>query len=287
MAIIVENGSGVRGAVSYIEESFVTTYLTERGRQLENGWSGASLIDRESSVVKATDYIEQRFRQKFKGQKTYLDLSKARAVLSFTTQPSNGETVTLGSDTFTFVNTVSLVTDVLIDTFLSLTITNLITTINENNTEATAESFFGQSLLALAIPVGEDGNSIVSTTTVTGASWNFITLNGGNDQSFVQPLSFPRIFLFDNDGAVILGIPERLKQATSEYAVRALSVSLLSDPPIDASGRVISRKLEKVGPIEEEVVFESGTASSNILGVYPAADLLLKDFLGSAGGVLR
>lgn len=287
MAIVVENGSGVRGAVSYIDTPFVTSYLTERGRELENGWKIASLSDQEASVVKATDYIEQRFRQKFKGNKTYLDLSKARAVLLFTAQPLNGETVTVGSDTFTFVGTVVTATDVLIDTFLSLTIANLIAAINENSTEVTSESFFGQSMLTLAVPSGEDGNSIVSTTDVTGASWNFAVLNGGNDQSFAQPLSFPRISLFDKDGAAILGIPERLKQSVSEYAVRALSSSLLTDPTTDATGRVVSSKLEKVGPIEEAVVYETGTASTNILGVYPAADLLLKDFLGSVGGVLR
>lgn len=287
MSLTIENGSGVIGADSYVDVAFITTYLTERGRETENLWSTAATAAQEAAAIQATDYIEQRFRQKFKGQKTYSNVEKARAVLLFTVQPSNSEVVVLGSDTFTFVSTVVGANDVLIESLLSKTISNLITAINEVSTEATTEDFFGQSLLAVAVPSGEDGNTFVSTTTVTGASWNFATLNGGNDQGLPQPLAFPRINLFDGDGIAILGIPLKLKQAIAEYSVRALATSLISDPLIDDTGRVVSKKLEKVGPIEETTSYEPGSATPDVLGVYPAADRLLRDFLGSTGGVLR
>lgn len=287
MTLILENGSGVIGANSYIEASFVTTYLTDRGRQTENSWGSASTAIQENHVINATDYIEQRFRQKFKGQKLYMDLQKARAVLKFTRQPSDGETVVLGTDTFTFKSSPVASTDVAIDTKLSVSINNLIEAVNTVSLDITTESFFGQQMLAISLTTGEDSNSLVATTTVTGATWNFATLNGGNDVSLGQPLSFPRSGLFDRDGIVLLGVPINLKSAVSEYAVRSLGATLLPDPIVEDSGRLVLSKTEKVGPIEESVSYDAGSGFSNLLQAYPAADQLLKDFFLSSGGVFR
>jgi hypothetical protein len=98
----------------------------------------------------------------------------------------------------------------------------------------------------------------------------------------VQALSFPRISLYDNAGRVIEGIPVRLKQATAEYAKRALTEELISDPTLDVSGNAIVSKTEKVGPIEESTTFSQG--SPQLFKNYPAADRLLEEYITAAGG---
>lgn len=287
MTLVLEDGSGVIGANAYVDAAFVTSYLEARGRDRNSDWHQQSISIQNEKIIQATDYIEQRFRTKFKGQKTYTDLTNARAVLTFTAQPSDGDTVTLGSDTITFRTTATLSTEAAIGTYLSNSISNLITAFNALSTEVTTESLYGQRLLAVAVPTGEDGNGIAATTTVSGASWSFSALQGGNGLCQAQPLSFPRTNLYDLDGIEILGIPLRLKQAVAEYTIRALGADLLADPVTDLSGRVINRKKEKVGPIEEEIEYEGGMSAPNTLGVYPAADQLLKDFISSGGGVYR
>jgi len=99
-----------------------------------------------------------------------------------------------------------------------------------------------------------------------------------------QPLSFPRLNLYDNDGELIEGIPDRLKYAVAEYALRALSAALLPDPTFDDRGLKVKSKREKVGPIEEETTYEGGIA---IYRPYPSADLYLSEYLAPSGRVIR
>lgn len=95
-----------------------------------------------------------------------------------------------------------------------------------------------------------------------------------------QGLSFPRRDTFT-------GIPEGLKRATAEYAVRALTDELMPDPTTDASGGMIIGNRQKVGPIETEVTF-SASAGVSALKPYPAADRLMTQYLrSSSGGVIR
>ena len=95
-----------------------------------------------------------------------------------------------------------------------------------------------------------------------------------------QALAFPRE-AYD-------GIPVNVKKAASEYALRAASAPLAPDLAVDPSGYQISRKFEKVGPIEERTDFAiiGPGASRNLLTPYPAADMLLRPFLRAAGGTV-
>lgn len=97
-----------------------------------------------------------------------------------------------------------------------------------------------------------------------------------------QALSFPRVRLFDEEGRVVEGIPKRLEQATAEYALRALSITLLPDPEIDATGVKVKESVEKVGPIEFRTEF-ADTVGRTLLRPYPAADRLLLDYVASPG----
>src|SRR5687767_9009814 len=62
-----------------------------------------------------------------------------------------------------------------------------------------------------------------------------------------QALEFPRT-LWD-------GVPVNVKKAASEYALRASASPLAPDIEVDPSGYQVSRKFEKVGPIEERTDF--------------------------------
>ena len=301
MTLVVEDGSGVVGANGYDTVASVTSYLTDRGRETENLWSSSS--DQEGAVIEATDYIETRFRELFKGTKEFDDLSIARATLTFTSQPIAAETVTLGVVTYTFVSTIAVAGDVLIGDTLADSIDNLVTAINNSpdadsevvhpdtveNENATALKFIDDALVAFSSLAGTRGNSVVTTETLTSGSWNFVTLNGGSNILVPQPLSFPRANLFDRDGNAIIGMPERLKFAMYEYAVRAVSTSitLAPDPTTDAFGGVVTSIRQKVGPIETATEYLAGTSTGTRLPAYPAADRLLNDFISTGGGSFR
>lgn len=297
MTLILENGSGVFGANAYVDGAYVTAYLTDRRRSTENGWSTAGAAAQDAAAILGTDHVERRFRELFRGSKQWKNISTARATWTPTAQPLDTETVTLGSTVYRFVTTLATTNDVLIGTTLSGSIDNLVDAILANastagtafdattvaNPDATAVQFIDDSMLALASASGTDGNGVATTTTVTGATWNFATLVGGSDVARPQPLSFPRIGLYDRDGVAIYGLPDLLKFATSEYAVRSRASSLAPDPTVDALGGIVTGLRERVGPLETETQYLPGSAGSGALPAYPAADRLLRAFLRPAG----
>lgn len=302
MTLVLENGSGVGGGNAYVDNAFVTAYLTDRNRVTENTWSSASAAEQDTYCIAATDYFEQRFRMRLKGAKEFMNITQARAVLTFTAQPLDTETVTIGANTYRFVTALAQAGDVLIDTSkLSQTILNLIDAINGNslqsgvtyhagtvtNDDVSGVDFYGFTMMVVADDAGPDANFLATTTTVTGATWNFTTLNGGSDLVIPQPLSFPRVALVDADGLSIYGIPERLKFGISEYAVRARAATLLPDPTVDATGRTVTRLKEKIGPIETETQYMDTSVISNLLRPYPAADRFFVEFLKSGNRVIR
>lgn len=100
-----------------------------------------------------------------------------------------------------------------------------------------------------------------------------------------QALSFPRLHLYDEDGRIVLGLPDRLKHACIEYAFRALNNDLAPDPIVDATGLKVIKTKEKVGPIVEEIEYAE-TSSAAIYNPYPTADALLQEYLMPSGGTV-
>jgi len=284
MTMIIEDGTGVSGANAYTTEAEVDTYLTDRNREAENLWSTAATAAKEAAIIAATDFIEQRWGQRFIGRKEFIDISTARATLTFTANPLTTETVVINGTTFTFDSGVAIGADT------EESIDNLVTAIAASlSATVTATAEAGDTMLLESVVTGTPGNDITTVTTVTGGSWSSTTLVGGSDVAIPQPLSFPRINLVDRDGQYVYGIPAKLKQATAEYAVRAVSTStnLMPDPTYDDTGKAVVRKKEKVGPIETDTQYEEGGAASNIIRVYPAADRLLSEYITPGGGVIR
>jgi hypothetical protein len=135
-----------------------------------------------------------------------------------------------------------------------------------------------------------------------------------------QALEWPRLDAFDDDGFLLSGadeIPRNLMKATAEYAIRALAYMVLApDPPLpvpqqdltdpdferetDVITGEVTRRRDKVGPLEEERWFEtraqvisrslaagSRSVQSTLLNdfnipEYPEADLWIEELLRSS-----
>lgn len=73
MAFTPEDGSQVVGANAYATAAQVTEYLTDRGREAENGWNALASAAQEVAIIKATDYIEKRWGPRFRGTRKGAD----------------------------------------------------------------------------------------------------------------------------------------------------------------------------------------------------------------------
>lgn len=304
MTLVLETGAGVRLANSYVLPAFVTTYLTDRGRQTENTWSTLDAALQEAACIAATDYIDTRWGQRFKGTRlmTFADLH-AIARIDFAANPAANDTVTLGSQVYTFVSALNEFNDgeVLIAADPNDTVQNLIDAVNGATTNTSFSATLDGNDAAGAERADVSAAAIKFTAIVGGTSGNDITLaesstnitltsgfvNGKDGGS--QPLEFPRSSLFNQDGIRVTGIPRRLKEAAAEYAVRAAATAteLWQDPVVDSTGRAVVEKMEKVGPIEESTRYEEGAAISQLIKPYPAADRLLQEYITPSGRVSR
>lgn len=96
----------------------------------------------------------------------------------------------------------------------------------------------------------------------------------------LQPLQWPRLYVYDLNGLPVAGIPVALMRATAEYALRALSAALAPDPNLAQGAATLVRK--KIGPIETETRYAE--VAVPVLQRYPAADRLLRPLLNSPAG---
>lgn len=285
MTLIVEDGSGIASANAYITANEFKQYHAARGNPLE--YDGSV----EQSIIRATDYVDRRFGRLFKGVKRYSDLRFARATLTATGVPSDGDTVTLGSNTYTFRTTAAVDYDVEIGVSASASVSNLVSAVNGGagyaaSTELEGVTFTGDRAVFYSLAAGTPGNVHESTESSSVLSFNFATLSGGYDAFIPQPLEFPRAFLIDRYGNSLDFIPLQLKHAIAEYAYRILcGTDLDPDPTYPDSGREVVRTRTKVGPIEDEIEYSS-TADVEIRA-YPKADAYLTDLLVQGGGVIR
>lgn len=102
-----------------------------------------------------------------------------------------------------------------------------------------------------------------------------------------QTTEWPRMDAWDLDRDLVTGIPLEVKEATAEYALRALTAALNPDPSRDASGAKVQSKSQQVGPIAQSFTYVSGAAFT--MPKYPAADAKLRrsGLILSGGTLLR
>lgn len=122
-------------------------------------------------------------------------LVAAVGTLTFTANPLNTETITLGTTTYTFQTVlVDTANNVLIGADADASLNNLRAAINLEagvstlygngtvaNVEASASDLPGDQLLATAKAPGTGANTDPTTSTVTGGTWSAATLLGGLD----------------------------------------------------------------------------------------------------------
>jgi hypothetical protein len=299
MTLVVEDGTGVYNANAYCGRAFVLDYLTVRNKATT--WSAATTAAQEAAIIGATDYVEMRFGLRFRGQKQFINVEYfANNALQIVTNPTTGDTVTIGDETYTFRTSASTANEVTIGAAASDTALNLVRAITGGSGEGslygtgtTAHSDVTASLLdsGNTILVEAQSAGVLSTDIVTTASdddalvWDTGKLIGGSAAG-EQPLSWPRNYAYTNRGVAMTGVPLKLKQAIAEYANRALSAVLAPDPDTNSTGQIVSKTYEKIGPLEFETEFLAG-GSTAFFKKYPAADMLLRELITGTGGVIR
>lgn len=284
MSLTLETGIGVRGANSYVTAAFVTGYLTERGREAENGWSTKSGAEQDELCVVATDFVEKspaRLGQSFRGSRlVFLSDAYATGAVAFSGVPDPADDLVVGDVTYTFVAALTGIADeVLIGGSAAATASNLVDAISATASQAGVTFGTGTEANRHANAV-LDGADVDLTATAPGSPGNDTALSGspanvtltafsGGLDGGSQPLAFPRRGIYDDAGRSIDGIPLVLRQATAEYAVRAAAGTALDPDP----GGGLGVKREKVGPLEVEY-HETAIVGATIRP-YPAADRLL------------
>lgn len=283
MAIIVEDGSGKKGAQTYGTVAAFEAYMTARSIDI----TSLSTPVKEACLVKATDYIDTRWGLKFKGNRQYSSLMP-RSVFTLSDQPSDGETVTIGLAVATFRTTATLDTEAEIGDTLTKTLQNLATALAAADADQVAADQIGISFLitdldnpTLTCYVVRDG--VATTETSTNGSFDQVTSSGYS--GLPQVLEFPRFWLYDRAGVRVYGIPVRLQEAMFEYAYRANTNPLAPDPTVDASGLRLTGTEKKVGPIVTKYTYAENQVIK-ITQPYPAADRLLQEYV-STGGIIR
>lgn len=307
MTLIVETGSGLRTSNSYTTAAFVTAYLTNLGRATENSWDTLGAPAQEAALIEATQYIDTRWGQRFKGTRnTHFKGTLAQALVAFGGLPTADQTITVGLQVYKFVAALTTLSndEVVIGADAAETATNFINAVLGASTAAgithskalppsdtvlvRLEEGSTTSVLLEARLQGTSGNIIPLAETADGVTLTTATFVNGLDKA-VQALEFPRRNMFGQDGVQIVGLPVKLLQACAEYAIRAAATgtSLFVDPTVDASGRVVVQTASKVGPISESTRFEEGATLSHTLRPYPVADRLLAEYVLPAGRSFR
>jgi|SRR6056297_1543874 len=286
MTLVVETGEGVNGANSYVDRAYANVYLTRVNRA--TAWEAASQATQEAALIESTTYVDITFGHRFKGVREFTNIEfRAYGFLTFSAQPSEDDTITVGATTYTFKVSASSATEITIGADAAATASASAVAINSNSSDVTATVQTDTEIVRIeAVTAGTDGNDLALTSSNVAAVQTSAAILTGGAAAGTQPLEFPRNYLYDSSGIIVDGIPEKLKMAISEYASRAIAASLLPDPTYDPNGRLITRETKQVGPIKTETRWTEG-GDIVITRKYPFADRMLREYLTGAGGVIR
>jgi hypothetical protein len=157
-----------------------------------------------------------------------IEAATAAGTLTFIGQPADGQTVTIGSRTYTFRTTLSspgAVGDVTIAASAALTLFNLHACLRPPENGGGPGLDYALANVLQAVPhhpevdsvapialtfnvtaktEGAAGNGIITTTTVTGASWTAATLTGGVDEGAAET-EITDLTVIDKTGGVTIG----------------------------------------------------------------------------------
>jgi hypothetical protein len=121
----------------------------------------------------------------------------------------------------------------------------------------------------------------------------FIFEDGDGDPDLAQGLLFPKAFeILDSRGIEVSEtVPQQISDAHAEYAARAIDPATLEAIELqidltrqDTSGRTITRKREKLGPLEEETYYDGGTSRAKWTDFGTADQIIRQSGLLAGGG---
>ena len=300
MSFLVENGSGVWAANAYVGIGYVNRYLLSLGKNA--AWDALTATVQKQKIIAATNYVENRFGGRFRGYKKFNSLIvNAFNFLNVVGLPTVTTTFTLEDVVYTFRTSPTTANQIAIGATVAEATANIIAAINLTGTPDTeygtgtlinpyvsASLIENDSILLESKLVGVLGNvtAAASTNNQTAISFDYNDLYDGND-CIEQRLEWPRLNARSNSGQEMIGIPDKLRQATSQLALRAITGDLMRDPTVDLSGRQVIETYDKVGPIETKRVFVGGSQQS-IFQKFPEVDRLMSELVaGGQGGVSR
>ena len=64
MAFTLEDGSGITGSNAYDSVADIDAHHVDRGN---TGWSDFTTADKQTAIIRASDYIDKRFGRRFRG----------------------------------------------------------------------------------------------------------------------------------------------------------------------------------------------------------------------------
>lgn len=74
MAFTVEDGTGLIDANAYVDVAYTDSYFLDRGNAV---WAAATTEEKETAIIKATDYIEIRWGSLFLGRAEFPETPQA------------------------------------------------------------------------------------------------------------------------------------------------------------------------------------------------------------------
>lgn len=108
----------------------------------------------------------------------------------------------------------------------------------------------------------------------------------GRRANLDQATQWPRAAAYDNDRRLLSGLPKALREAVSEYALRALSAPINPDPLRDSRGQLVKSEDKKVGPLGKSISYID---AGSVLPAYPVADSKIKaaGLIDTSGNMIR
>jgi hypothetical protein len=109
---------------------------------------------------------------------------------------------------------------------------------------------------------GKKEGSLRAATSYLDATWG--VMYKGKRRGWVQGLLWPRSGALDNDGYELPALPDELKRAVAELAVRASAGPLAPDV---AHGDAVKSESKKVGPLEVSTTYVDGASTKVRYGI--------------------
>jgi hypothetical protein len=251
MAFVLEDGTGVEGANAYVDLTYARAHHDDRGHLAE--WDAAQLslsitaADASANTVTVADhpYVTGDGPVRLTGT----DLPAPLAELTdYWTVVASASALKFSTS---YANAVAA-TPVTVD----------LTDVGSGTMTIASADFEGQR------------QAIVRATDYVEGRWGEVFL--GERLTDVQGMHWPA------DGAwyrgdELAGVPDALKRAVSEYALRELTTTLAAD---SSGGAVVSERVQ-LGPGEREVTYAAPVSLST--REVPAADRLIRPLLRRAG----